>query len=90
MGSTSIMRRALYVACDSGALVQCHIHNGAVGSLWPLLGSPDATYFNPKSGLVHVAIGDPGLVQSINPLSGESLSFQTANGSPTIALVPPN
>jgi hypothetical protein len=28
----------------------------------PLPGVPDATFFNPKSGLVHVAIENPGLV----------------------------
>ena len=80
----------LYVACDSGALVQCSVRNGAIGSLWPLPGSPDATFFNPRSGLVHVAIGDPGLIQSINPSSSETVSCLTANGAPTTALVPPN
>ncbi len=80
----------LYVACDDGALVQCNTRNGAIGSLWPLPGSPDATFFNPKSGLVHVAVGDPGLVQSIDPISGDNVSFPTAIGAPTTALAPPD
>jgi len=33
---------------------------------WQLAGGPDARLFNPASGLVHVAIGQPGLVQSIS------------------------
>jgi hypothetical protein len=51
---------------------------------------PDATFFNPASGLVHVAIGKPGLVQSINPRTGASTQFTTAAGAKTTALVPPD
>jgi YVTN family beta-propeller protein len=80
----------LYVACDGGALVQCDVRTGAIGSLWPLSGSPDATLFNPESGVVHVAIGDPGLIQSINPITGGNVSFHTAHGAQTTALVPPD
>jgi hypothetical protein len=80
----------LYVACDGGALVQCNVRNGTIGGLWPLPGSPDATFFNTESGLVHVAIGDPGLVQSINPMTGDKISFHTAHGAQTTALVPPD
>jgi DNA-binding beta-propeller fold protein YncE len=79
----------LYVACDGGALVQCNVIHGAIGSVWPLSGSPDATFFNPDSGLVHVAIGDPGLIHAINPMTGDNMSFRTAHGAQTTALVPP-
>src|SRR6266849_6761799 len=57
----------LYVACDGGSLVQLSALTGEVRGEWPLAGVPDATFFNPTSGFVHVAIGDPGLVQSIDP-----------------------
>jgi hypothetical protein len=80
----------LYVACDSGALVQCSARDGAIGSLWPLPGGPDATFFSAQSGFVHVAIGDPGIVQSIDPRNGDSISFRTAPGAQTTALVPPD
>jgi YVTN family beta-propeller protein len=80
----------LYVACDGGALVECDVRDGAIGSVWPLPGSPDATFFSPERGLVHVAIGDPGLVQSINLMTGDSGSFHTAYGAQTTALVPPD
>jgi DNA-binding beta-propeller fold protein YncE len=80
----------LYVACDGGALVQCDARDGRLGSLWPLPGGPDATFFNAVSGLVHVAIGDPGVIQSINPRTAENVSFHTAPGAGTTALAPPD
>jgi hypothetical protein len=80
----------LYVACDGGALVELDTVSGEVHNNWPLAGGPDATFFNPKSGLVHVAIGEPGLIQSINPRTGASGQFATAIGAKTTALVPPN
>ena len=55
----------LYAACDGGALVQLDAASGQVTSEWPLDGEPDATFFNPQSGLVHVAIPEPGLIQSM-------------------------
>src|SRR5258707_6126690 len=57
---------------------------------WPLAGVPDATFFNPKSGLVHVAIGDPGLIQSVDPLTETSTQFITAAGAKTTALIEPD
>jgi hypothetical protein len=80
----------LYVACDGGSLVALETRVGEVRGEWPLAGVPDATFFNPTSGLVHVAIGDPGLVQSIDPSSGGSTHLKTAIGAKTTALVPPD
>jgi hypothetical protein len=87
-----IDRRAnlLYVACDDGALVELDTAAGRVRGEWPLAGVPDATFFNPTSRLVHVAIGEPGLVQSINPRTGASTQLRTATGAKTTALVPPD
>ena len=50
----------LYVACDGGALVEVDTATGRTINEWPLAGVPDATFFNPSSGLVHVAIDKPG------------------------------
>jgi DNA-binding beta-propeller fold protein YncE len=83
-------RNLLYVACDGGALVELDAMAGGVRGQWPLAGAPDATFFNPTSGLVHVAIGKPGLIQSIIPRSGASTQFTTAAGAKTTALVPPD
>jgi hypothetical protein len=80
----------LYVACDDGALVEVDARNGEVRQKWPLEGGPDATFFNPASGLVHVAIGDPGLVQTIDPRTGASSTIATARGAGTTALIAPD
>ncbi|MBX9847247.1 MAG: hypothetical protein K2Z80_36160 [Xanthobacteraceae bacterium] len=44
--------------------------SGRVTNQWPIAGAPDVTFVNPATGLVHVAIGKPGLVQSIDPRTG--------------------
>jgi hypothetical protein len=80
----------LYVACDAGSLVEVDARSGEMRREWPLAGGPDATFFNPKSGQVHVAIGDPGLIQSIDPRTGTSTQFTTAVGATTTALIEPD
>jgi DNA-binding beta-propeller fold protein YncE len=80
----------LYVACDGGSLVEVDARSGETRRQWPLPGGPDATFFNPASGLVHVAIGDPGLIQSVDPRSNTSTQFTTARGATTTALVEPD
>jgi hypothetical protein len=80
----------LYVACDGGLLVEVDAQSGEMRREWPLAGGPDATFFNPHSGLVHVAIDNPGLIQSINPRTGTSTQFVTAVGATTTALIEPD
>ena len=80
----------LYVACDDGALVELDATDGTVRQQWPLAGAPDATFYNPPSGTVHVAIAEPGLVQSISPRTGSSTTIATAPGAKTTALVAPD
>jgi DNA-binding beta-propeller fold protein YncE len=80
----------LYVACDDRALVELDSTSGAVTGQWPIAGAPDVTFFNPATGLVHVAIGKPGLVQSINPRSGAIAEVETGAGAHTTALVAPD
>jgi len=82
--------RCLYVACDGGALVALSAATGELRAEWPLGGPPDATFFNPASGLVHVAIEEPGQIQTIDPRTGTNTCFTTAAGAPTTALVPPD
>jgi hypothetical protein len=78
----------LYVACDEGALAEVDAASGRIRATWPLEGAPDATFFNRASGLVHVAIGKPGLIKSIHPRTGDAVQTTTAAGAKTTALVP--
>jgi len=72
----------LYVACDDAALVEVDIGSREVSNTWPIAGAPDVTFFNPATGLVHVAIGKPGLVQSIDPRTGDSAQMHDRCRSP--------
>ena len=80
----------LYVACDDAVLVEMDAGSGKVLNQWPITGAPDVTFFNPTTGLVHVAIGKPGLIQSIDPRTGANTQTMTAVGAHTTALVPPD
>jgi hypothetical protein len=83
-------RGRLYVACDDAVLVEVNTNSGETSHEWPLAGVPDVTFFNPTTGIVHVAIGKPGLVQSIDPRSGVSVQTMTGAGAHTTALVAPD
>jgi hypothetical protein len=82
--------KRLYAACDDGSLVELDASCGRVLNTWPLAGAPDVTFVNPSSGRVHVAIDDPGLIQSIDHRAGISNQIMTAKDAHTTAFVPPN
>jgi len=83
-------RRRLYAACDDGALVEIDSMSGKVTNVWPIAGAPDVTFFNPASGLVHVAIGEPGLIETIHPQTGKRTRTTTGAGAHTTAIVAPD
>jgi hypothetical protein len=83
-------RQRLCVACDDSTLVEMSSMTGEVTNVWPIGGPPDVTFFNPASGLVHVAIGEPGLVDSIDPRNGKATRTVTGAGAHTTALVAPD
>jgi DNA-binding beta-propeller fold protein YncE len=83
-------RERLYAACDDGALVELDASSGRVTNTWPIAGAPDVTFFNPATGLVHVAIGEPGLVETIDPGTGATSRIMTGAGAHTTAIVPPD
>jgi len=83
-------RQRLYAACDDSALVEIDSGSGKVTNVWPIAGPPDVTFFNPATGLVHVAIGDPGLVETINPQTGSRQQTMTGAGAHTTAIVVPD
>jgi hypothetical protein len=64
--------------------------SGEITNVWPIGGPPDVTFFNPATGLVHVAIGEPGLVETIDPRNGHAMRTVTAAGAHTTALVAPD
>ncbi|HXO72339.1 MAG TPA: hypothetical protein VN838_25545 [Bradyrhizobium sp.] len=80
----------LYVACDDSTLVEMSSISGEVTNLWPIAGPPDVTFFNPASGLVHVAIGEPGLVETVDPRTGHGMQTMTGAGAHTTVLVAPD
>jgi hypothetical protein len=83
-------RGRLYVACDDGAVVEVDSGSGQITNQWPIAGEPDVTFFNPTTGLVHVAIGKPGLIQSIDPRTGASTQTITSAGAHTTAFAAPD
>ena len=83
-------RERLYVACDDSTLVEMSSTSGEITNVWPIGGPPDVTFFNPTTGLVHVAIGEPGLVESIDPRNGHGRRTVTGAGAHTTALVAPD
>jgi hypothetical protein len=83
-------RQRLYAACDDGALVEIDSGSGKICNIWPIAGPPDVTFFNPATGLVHVAIGEPGLVETINPQTGSCEQTMTGAGAHTTAIVVPD
>jgi hypothetical protein len=80
----------LYAACDDGALVEVDSGSGEITNVWPIAGPPDVTFFNPATGLVHVAIGEPGLVETINPRNGQAVRTVTGADAHTTVIVPPD
>lgn len=83
-------RQRLYAACDAGDLVEVDSHSGKVTNVWPIAGPPDVTFFNPATGNVHVAIGEPGVVETINPVTGARKQTVTGADAHTTVLVPPD
>jgi DNA-binding beta-propeller fold protein YncE len=83
-------RGHLYTACDDATLIEIDIGSGKVSNEWPLAGVPDVTFLNLTTGLVHVAIGKPGLVQSIDPRAGASVETVTGVRAHTTAIVAPD
>jgi hypothetical protein len=79
----------LYAACDDGALVEVDSGSGEATHVWPIAGPPDVTFFNPATGLVHVAIGEPGLVETVDPRTGHGMQTITGTDAHTTVLVAP-
>lgn len=82
--------RRLYAACDGGDLVEVDSTSGKVTNVWPIAGPPDVTFFNPATGRVHVAIGEPGVIDTIHPETGDCVRTPTGAGAHTTAIAVPD
>jgi DNA-binding beta-propeller fold protein YncE len=83
-------RSRLYAACDEGRLVEVDSTSGRVTKVWSIAGPPDVTFFNPATARVHVAIGDRGVIDTIDPDTGERMRTPTGAGALTTAIVLPD
>ena len=54
------------------------------------ISTPAPAFFNPATGRVHVAIGEPGLVETIDPNTGARVRTMTGKGAHTTAIVVPD
>ncbi|WP_426533039.1 hypothetical protein [Bradyrhizobium sp. McL0615] len=73
-------RHRLYAICDDGQLVEVDGTSGKVTNVWPIAGPPDKTFFNPATGRVHAAIGEPGVIDTIDPTTGARMQTATGHG----------
>jgi hypothetical protein len=71
-------------------LVEIDSRSGEVANVWPIAGPPDVTFFNPATGRVHVAIGEPGVIETFDPRNGKRARTPTGPGAHTTALVVPD
>ena len=75
-----------FVAGDGGAVSVLDLATGGEVASVPIAGPPDAIWYSPPSGLLYVAIGDPGLVEVIDTLAMRvSERIVTEEGAHTIA-----
>ncbi len=80
-------RGLAFVACDAGDLLVLDLDSGEEAGRVAIGGEPDAIWFNPKADRVYVAIGDPGILQSVDVenmrIAG---TVETEKGAKTTAL----
>ena len=78
-------RGLLHCACDGGALVIVEAASGRVVAQVPIAGAPDVVFFNPRRDHLYVAIGDPGVLQSIDVTARQVIeTIVTGRGAKTL------
>ncbi len=77
----------LWCACDGKVIVCLDARSGEFLGTHDLSGVPDVVFFNPNSGHIYVAIGDPGVVEVFQAWPLRRLEIvPTELGAHTIAL----
>ncbi len=76
-----------FVACDGGQLIALDMESGRKVGAVPISGVPDATWFDPSSHRVYVAVANPGVIDVIDSESLRVIeSVATELGAKTTAL----
>jgi hypothetical protein len=80
-------RNRAYVACDDGVVAIVDLNtDGAVAAV-PITGAPDAIWYPADADRLHVAIGDPGLIEVVGCAKvAVSERVSTERGAHTTAL----
>jgi YVTN family beta-propeller protein len=77
----------LFCACDGGVLFAIDAASGRILGDVPLSGAPDVIFFNPRTGHLYVAIGDPGVIDVIDIAALRRIEVvPTELGAHTLAL----
>ncbi len=77
-------RGLLHCACDGGTVVTIEATSGRVVAQVPIAGGPDVVFFNPRRDRLYVAIGEPGVLQSIDTSVGRVVeTIATEKGAHT-------
>jgi DNA-binding beta-propeller fold protein YncE len=77
----------LFCACDAGILFAIDAASGGILGEVRLSGTPDVIFFNPRTGHLYVAIGDPGVIDVIDIAAmRRSEVVSTELGAHTLAL----
>ena len=81
------VRRRLYCACDDGRLVCLDSHSGAVCGVLELSGAPDVVFLDRTHAHLHVAVGDPGVIDVFDTEAWRKIeTVSTERGAHTLAL----
>jgi DNA-binding beta-propeller fold protein YncE len=82
-------RGLLHCACDAGAVVSVEVDTGHVVAEVPIAGAPDVVFYNPRRDRLYVAMGDPGVLQSIDTSAGRVVeTIETGKGAHTFGFDP--
>jgi DNA-binding beta-propeller fold protein YncE len=82
-----LSRRRLYCACDEGRLVCLDSDSDVVRGVLELSGAPDVVFLDRIRAHLHVAIGDPGVIDVFDTAEERKVeTVSTERGAHTLAL----
>jgi DNA-binding beta-propeller fold protein YncE len=81
--------RRLFCACDAGRLITLDAVSGKILSDLELSGTPDVVFFNQARRQLHVAVGNPGVIDVFDTARMLRIGrIETERGTHTIAFAP--